>query len=179
MKRLAAVTAAALFLMPALAGAQGKKDHEFALVNIQRVIIESRRGKQAREDFLKSVRSKTGEVENYKKEVDQLNKQLTDKQKSLPAAQFEKARADAEKRVKELQRRAEDISDDLQRQESRMANNLALDIKEVAADYSKRKGYELVLESSQHVIPYASENTDITAEVIREYDSLGDAPEKK
>jgi len=120
-----------------------RKEQEFGLVDIQRVINESKRGKQKREEFLKSVRSKTNEVDSYKKEVDQLNRSLETKQRTLPAAQFEKVRQDAENRVKELQRKAQDISEDLQSRENRMASDLAVDIKTVAADYARRKGVEI------------------------------------
>lgn len=153
-----------------------RREHEFALVDIQRVINESKRGKQKREEFLKSVRAKTNEVDAYKKEVDQLNKVLAARQKTLTPSQFEAARRDAEMRVKEIQRKAEDISEELQRQEARMAADLAVDIKVVAADYAGRKGYDLVLESSQHLIPYKNETVDITGQIIREYDGLAAPP---
>ncbi len=158
-----------------------RKEHEFALVDIQRVINESKRGKQKREEFLKSVRTKTNEVDSYKKEVDQLNRTLEEKQRTLSPGQFEKARLDAENRVKELQRKAQDISEDLQSRESRMAADLAVDIKTVAADYARRKGYDLVLESSQHLIPYKNDGVDLTDAIIREYDNVatGAVPAKK
>lgn len=178
--QIAAILLAVVFCLPAhsqtSAQAPARKDHELALVDIQKVINQSVRGRQRREEFLKSVRARVAEVESYRKEVDTLNRQLAEKQKTLAAAQFEKHRADAERRVRDLQRKAEDISEELQRQEGRLASDLALDIKAVAADYARKKGYDLVLESGQHLIPYKTPSVDITDQIIREYDAAVSAP---
>jgi outer membrane protein len=142
-----------------------------ATVDIQQVIMESKAGKQAKAKVEAEKELKQKEITAREEEVTKMQRDV-EKQTSIlsEAARKEKQEA-VDKRVRDLRRIYDDSSRDLQKKEAELIRDLLKDITTIIRDYGKGKGYTLILEKGQATILYATDQIDLTKEIIALLDS--------
>ncbi|MEK6602111.1 MAG: OmpH family outer membrane protein [Candidatus Binatota bacterium] len=171
-KCLAIVFLALFFAFPA--GAQEKL--RIGVVEIQRVISESRPGKMAKEKFRAQVKKIEGDLLKEKQEVEKLKGEF-DKKSPLMK---EEDRRNLEKEIQRRERgyvlSTRDFQEELRQREGEMTAEIFKDIVKVVSDVGKAEKFLLILERSQ--VPYSDDAIDITKKVIDLYDSRTPAPGK-
>jgi len=167
MKKVTFIIAAAImFLLPLKLLCQVSN---IVYVDLQRVMVESEKGKEARKAL-------TDEAERLKKNLDARQEEL---QKMKDAAEKQgpmitpDARADKDKqyqaKLKDYQRLANDYQAELQQKDGEFTQKILKEIEEVIKSMGEKEKYSLILERSQGGILFATPTLDITNKVIGLY----------
>ncbi len=89
-------------------------------------------------------------------------------QAHLQEAQKER---DYKQQGKELQRFANDIKDELKREDSDYTKRILNEMYQVLQKLGKDGGYTMILEETEGAVIYAAESIDLTDELIKAYDA--------
>ncbi len=174
MKRvLFSVAVISLLLLPLTVKSQTLN---IVYVDVQRVMLESEKGKEAKKTLGE-------EVEKLKKTLDvkqdelQKMKDTIEKQGAMITPD---ARADKEKqyqsKLKDYQRLYNDYQGELQQKDMELTQKILKEIEEIVRGLGDKDRYTLILEKNQAGILFASPSIDITSRVIALYN---DAAKKK
>jgi outer membrane protein len=150
-----------MLVLPLTAGSQAVN---IAYIDLQRVMVESEKGKEAKQVL-------TQEAERLKKNLDgkqaelQTMKDAIEKQGTTITPE---ARAEREKqyqnKLKDYQRLANDYQTELQQKDQEVTQRMLKDLEEVIKGIGDKEKYTIILERSQ--VLYASPTVDITPKVI-------------
>lgn len=138
---------------------------KIGFVDLQKVLNQSTRGKEAKEKLEKERDAKEQEIRAQQEEIKKL---VADLQKQGPVLS-EAARKEREESIKrkelELRRLFEDSKRDLQKRETELLNEIVREIHKVIVAYGKEQQYTLILEAQSGII-YASQGADLTDEIL-------------
>ncbi len=137
-----------------------------AIINSQRLALESAPGKEAYGRLKKLSDSKKDELDRVEKEARDLVQKLNDQGQSMPPDKREALEKQADDRQKGWKRMQEDAQKDLQEAERKEMGSLEGRIGPIVKDFFKEKRYAVVLDSRAGII-YADEATDVTDEVLK------------
>lgn len=157
-----AIAAAQTGAAPATAAAPGP----IAIINSQRLALESAPGKEAYGRLKKLSDAKKEELDRVEKEARDLVQKLNDQGQSMPADKREALEKQADDKQKAWKRMQEDAQKDLTEAERKEMGALEGRIGPVVKDYFKEKHYAVVLDSRAGII-YADEATDVTDDVLK------------
>lgn len=146
-------------------------DVKVAIVNIQKVITSIKEGKGVMKTLEKSFKSKQAEL---KKEENGIKKLQKDYQKqSLVLSDKAKAKKEGEIRAKiqALQQKTMKYQKEIQKLEAQMKKPILEKLKPVIDDVSKKEKVAMTFEITSSPLVYAQDKVDITAKVIKAYDS--------
>jgi outer membrane protein len=169
MKKFVAVAVAAGLLVGGVAFAADKPT--IGVVDMRKVLMESKAGKRNEAEFEKLVSQKKaalqGEEQKLQKMEQDIQKQqmvLTDKQKADKqkeydgkAASYRKMLADAQELVGKKQKE--------------LMGKSVVEIRTIITDIAKQQGLQVVIDAPQQSVLYAQSGVDLTDEVIQKYDA--------
>lgn len=167
MKKVSFILASAmLFLLPLAAFCQ---TGSIVYIDVQRVMLESERGKEVRKTL-------TEEAERLKKNLDVKQEELQKLKDSMekqgamitPEARAEKGKQ-YDSKLKDYQRLANDYQGELQQKDMEFTQKIMKEIEEVVKGLGEREKYALILERSMAGILYGTPSMDITTKVIGLY----------
>ena len=163
-----AAVAAAQTAAPATAptGASATAPGSIAVINSQRLALESAPGKEAYGRLKKLSDQKKEELDKVEKEARDMLQKLNDQGQSMPADKREALEKQADDKQKAWKRMQEDAQKDLQEAERKEMGSLENRIGPIVKDFFKEKRYAVVLDARAGII-YADEATDVTDEVLR------------
>ncbi|MFQ5989820.1 MAG: OmpH family outer membrane protein [Candidatus Methylomirabilales bacterium] len=150
------------------AGAQTAK---IGFVNIQRIVVGSKRGKEVLAKLQAEKDAKQREIEAEEQKIRQMETDL-EKQASVlsDAARKERERTIRD-RQRALRRTVEDLNRSFSERERDIQQQLLREVTAVVNAYGKEKGYFLIIEGVRAGIMYHNEAADLTDEVIAAYDA--------
>jgi outer membrane protein len=166
MKKTYLVAAAiVMFLLPLAAFGQSS----IVYVDLQRVMIESDKGKEAKKTL-------TDEAERLKKSLDvkqdelQKLKDAIEKQGAMitPDARAEKDKQ-YQAKLKDYQRLANDYQGELQQKDMEFTQKILKELEEVVKSIGEKEKYAMILEKGQAGILFGTPSLDITTKVINAY----------
>lgn len=137
-----------------------------AIINSQRLALESAPGKEAYGRLKKLSDLKKEELDKVEKEARDLVQKLNDQGQSMPQDKREALEKQADDRQKAWKRMQEDAQKDLQEAERKEMGSLESRIGPIVKDFFKEKRYAVVLDARAGII-YADEATDVTDEVLK------------
>lgn len=137
-----------------------------AIINSQRLALESAPGKEAYGRLKKLSDQKKEDLDKVEKEARDLVQKINDQGQSMPADKREALEKQADDRQKAWKRMQEDAQKDLQEAERKEMGALESRIGPIVKDYFREKRYAVVLDSRAGII-YADEGTDVTDEVLK------------
>ncbi len=143
------------------------------IVNLQAAIINTNEGQRDFEALQKKFDPKRVELENLKKEVDDLQKKFNTQADKLS----DEARADLLKQIdskkKILQRSYEDSNADFQAQQDEIANRIVPKLVEVLDKYAKDNSFTVILDVSGQSSPvlWAASSVNITQPLVEAYNA--------
>jgi len=150
------------------ADAQGIK---VGFVNIQRVVVGSKRGKDVLAGLQTERDAKQREVEAMEKEVRQMEADL-EKQQSVLSEEAKRERERAIRdRTRDLRRTVEDLNRFFAEREQDVQQQLLREVGAVVSTYGKEKGYVLIFEVRAAGVIYGDESADLTNQMIAVYDA--------
>lgn len=166
MRRLILFIGLMFLLTGWLWASEPRNELKIAVVDFQKVILESPEGQMAKSQLENEVMAKRKELDAMKAEVEKLRKEL----ETMGSNLSDKARAEKEelyrKKLREFQLAVEDAQNALMKKENeitqKLVNKFLIDIQ----NYAKSKGYTLVLERGGRII-YAAPSIDISDEVLK------------
>ncbi len=168
--------ACCILCIPLVAMGQTTQALRIGYVDLQRVMLESEKGKEAR-------KSLTDEMEKLKKSLTQRQDEIQKMKDSLErqgATITPEARADKEKqyqtKVKDYQRSANDFETELRQRDMEFTSKILKDLEDIIRKLGETEKYSLILEKSQAGILFATPASDITDRVIAAYN---DSTKKK
>ena len=167
MRKLLLITVVALtFFLPSLTRAQTLN---VAYVDLQRVMLESEKGKEAKvsltaeaDKLKKSLDTKQDELQKMKDQIERQGATIT------PEARAEKEKQ-YQAKLKDYQRVYGDYQAELQQKDTEVTQKILKDLEEVIKSLGEKEKYTLILEKSQAGLLFASPSIDITNKVISTY----------
>ncbi len=158
--------AIATCLLASSAYAEGK----YAVVDMQNVILNVEEGKSARANLEKEIKDKQKDLGKRKEELDKMNEEWT---KQAPLLN-EQARMGKQKEFQEkfmaLRNDEMAFQDDIKKKEGQATQKIAIAVTKIVNDMAKAKGFDMVFETSSAGLIYLKDPTDLTKDVIKEYE---------
>jgi len=182
MRKVSIAVALAVALMLCLSQTARAQTLNIVYVDLQRVMLESEKGKEARKTL-------SNEAERLKKTLDvkqdELQK-LKDAMEKQGAMITPEARAEKDKqyqsKLKDYQRLANDYQGELQQKDMEFTQKILKELEEVVKGMGEKERYSMVLEKSQAGILFGAPTLDVTSKVIALYNESAKkkpAPTKK
>lgn len=172
MKNFIFIVTVAFSALFALTFSVNAQNVNVAYVDLQRIMLESDKGKEAKNTL-------TGEAEKLKKQLDVKQSELQNMKDTIErqsATITPDARAGKEKeyqaKLKDYQRLANDFQTELQQKDGEFTQKILKDVEEVIKSIGDKDKYTLILEKSQAGILFASPSIDITNKVISQYNEF-------
>ena len=138
---------------------------KLGFVDVQKVLNESAKGKEAKAKLEKEREAKQKEVRAKEEEIKKLEADLQ-KQGAVLSEVARRERQEAiNRKILDLRRLFEDFNRDLQKRETELLNEILREIRKVVVAYGKEQHYTLILEAQSGII-YASQGADLTDEVL-------------
>jgi outer membrane protein len=137
-----------------------------AIINSQRLALESAPGKEAYARLKKLADQRKDELDKVEKEARDLVQKLNDQGQSMPEDKRDALTKQADDKQKAWKRMQEDAQKDLQEAERKEMGALEGRIGPVVKDFFKEKRYAVVLDARSGII-YADDSTDVTDEVLK------------
>lgn len=174
MKKVILSLLVAAIALPGLA--QSSAPTRVAVINVQRVLLESNQGKVAREKLEKVALQKQEKAQAMRTEIENLEKEISTKRLSLSQDKLEEmTKAYDEKKIS-LQRFAQDADRELKTEEQKTLIELEKSIRPVIDQIGKEMGFALIFNKLEAGLVYASDAVEITDMVIKRYnDATGGA----
>jgi outer membrane protein len=169
---------AALFAGIDAAPVGAQATNKIGFVDLQRVLLESKKGKEALAKLQTDKDAKQREIDAQQKKIRQMEEDL-EKQRSVLS---ETARRDRDKAIQNARRDLRRTVDDLNREfgdrERDLRERLVREVSAAVRDYAKKNGYVLIMEMRAGGVMYGNEDADLSEEIIAAYNA-GGGPEKK
>ena len=149
-----------------------------AVIAFQVAVAQTNEGQRNFADLQKKYDPRREQIKKLSDDVDAMTKQLqADEAKLTPVEQQSRANA-LDIKKKQLDRDAQDASNDFQQEMQDIYNGLASKVYDVLQSYAELHGYTLVLDVSQQQNPvlYANNSTNITKEIIDAYNVKSGIP---
>ncbi|MBV8728897.1 MAG: OmpH family outer membrane protein [Acidobacteriia bacterium] len=165
--RLAAVSFA-LFSLAKLAPAQSPL--KFAVINLQRAVLESAEIKKASNEMAARFKPRTDQLEQLQKDLAGISQQLqTNAGKLTPQAEAD-LQTQGQRKQRDAQRLQEDLQADVDRERNEILSAASKRMQDVIKKIAEERSYDLVVDASNGVALYFKPALDITNDVIAAYD---------
>lgn len=176
MKRLTVLFVLVLLLAGwQLAGAKepvakvgSKEPLKIGIVDMQKILQESKAAKAARDEFVKEVESKRRELATKAQEVQRLEQELAKMDPKTPPEQRREKQDRLKQQARELNNLRQDIDEELKRRDRELTQKLIGEIMGTIRNFAQTERFTLILERSS--ILAAEESLDITDRIIKLHD---------
>ncbi len=169
MKRCAVVAALLMMILTPLFARAQSSSVKIAYIDLQKVMIESDKGKDARKSLSEQLEKRKKEVSEKQSDLQKMKDSL-EKQAAMITPE---ARADKEKQyqvqLKDYQRMTSDYQAELQQKDQEFTQKILKDLEDLIKTLGENERYTLILEKTQGGILFASPSIDITDKVIAAY----------
>ena len=149
-----------------------------AIIDAQRLALESAPGKEAYGRLQKLAAQKKDDLDKVEKEARDLVQKLSDQGSSMPADKLESLQKQADDKQKAWKRMQEDSQKDLQEAERKEMAALENRIGPIVKEYFREKHYSLVLDTRAGIL-YADEAINVTDEVLKRINTSVALPQAK
>lgn len=149
--------------------AQTSAPTRVAVINVQRVLLESNQGKAAREKLEKVATQKQERAQAMRTELENLEKEISTKRLSLSPEKLEEMTKSYDEKKIALQRFAQDADRELKTEEQKTLIDLEKSIRPVIDQIGKEMGFALIFNKLESGLVYASDAVEITDTVIKRY----------
>jgi outer membrane protein len=141
------------------------------VVDVQRIIAESKAGKVARKDLEVLISKEEERLKELQTEVVTLRKELDKQSAVLSGGALDQKLQAMKAKEREISRLYEDKRDEITRKNQAEIGKLVLRIDSLITSLAKKKSATFVVEADPRVVLYSSKSLDITDEVIAALDS--------
>lgn len=165
------VAAPALLAAAAEAQAPAARPLKIAIIDSDRVVAESTRGKAALEKLKTLQEAKVAEGRRLTQELADLRKRMEDGRLSLAPDKLEELRKQIQDKGIALERFQADAQRELEEERERALAGIERDILGVIDQVGKEQGYTLIFNKFRSGLVYAEDAVDISPIVIQRFDA--------
>ncbi len=137
-------------------------------VNLQKAMIESKRGKEARAAFQDSVQRRQEALAKERASIEKQKSELEKQALLMKASERAKAQRRLQLRVRDWERDSRDMREELSLRERELTDSILKDLQKIIAEFGRTSNFTMILERGQ--LLYTDKGTDITDNVISLYD---------
>lgn len=169
-RTLAAAAALALPMLtvPAIAAAaEVPAIKKIAMVDMQRVLNDTKAGQKARKDLESSSKTKQEKLDKKRQKLESDAGKL----KSLSGESLARAQEQLQKESIELQSMLMTLEQELGDQHNKLLEKMYKNAQEIVSKLAKDRGIDLVLVKDAMTVIYTKDGLDITNEVVKLYDA--------
>lgn len=150
---------------------------QIAIIQAQRLALESAPGKEAYARLKKLSDQKKDELDRAEKDARDLVQKLNDQGQSMPEDKRDALSKQADDKQKQWKRMQEDAQRDLQDAERKEMAALENRIGPIVKDYFRERRFAVVLDARAGIV-YADEAVDVTDEVLKRINTTVALPPK-
>jgi outer membrane protein len=166
----------ALFLLLALPlSALAADAVKFGSVDIQKVLLMSDAGKEAKEQLGARAGKYEAEKNTKEEELKKLKSELEKQGLVLSESARGAKERDYQQRLKEYQRFLKDAQEDLQAKNDEFTSKIVDEIVKVAQDFGRKNGYTAIFVKSDAMV-YLDPSADLTDEVLKAFNASRKKP---
>ena len=177
MFRMTALAAAALIgavasnAQAAAAGA-APAAAKVGVLNVQAAIASTAEGKQSSAELQSQFAARQTELETLNKQINDLRQRLQAGQNTLSQEEQARLTRQGESLAKQAQRKQEEYNEDVQAALGDVRERIGRKMLDVLDRYARENGYSAIFDTSSQaqVIIYASNQADVTQDIIRLFD---------
>lgn len=155
----------------------GQASVKVAVIDVERILIESERGKAALQEIEALRRQKQEEGEARQQEITELRDRLSEGQLSLSQERLAELQKELEERVIALQRFQDDANRELSKKRNEVLDQIEKSVFPVINQIGQEGGYTLIFNKYNSGLVYADDAVDITQRVIERYNRSAPAGE--
>ena len=157
-----------------------------AVIDVQRLVVESAAGKEAQNRVKKVVDAKQVESEKLQKELQGMQQKLSDQGPSMSDEKRDQLNKEYQEKGISYKRFQDDAQREVQEAQQKELNELERRVMPVINQVGKEKGYTLIFNKyAPGMLVYADDQVDITEEVLHRFNAqvtqptTGNEPPKK
>jgi len=163
--RLVLIAVAALLCLAPVAHA----DVKLGIVDVQRVIDESNRGKEARALLQKRFEKEKAALEARGKAIE-LFKQDLEKQSLVLTPEKRSGKEDElRRRIKEFTRMKKDKQEEFNKKQMQVLREVMGAVMKVIQGYGQEHGFTAILDGTQGPVLFVGDGVDITSEIVTRF----------
>jgi outer membrane protein len=151
----------------------GSAPTKIAILNVRTAIVQTAEGKAASADLQAKFAPQQTEMDNIRKQIDDIEKQLSAGANTL--SEEEKARKERAGQIlgKQLQHKQDEYTDNVTAAQSDAIDAIGRKMMDVIDRYARENGYGVVIDSSGQTTPvlYRAAQLDITDAIVKLYDT--------
>jgi outer membrane protein len=140
-------------------------------VDVRTVVLESKSGKQHKVDMEKFVKDKQVALKKEEDKLKTLQQNLEKEMLTLTEAQKQEKQRDFQGKVQAFQKSAQEAEREVRQKDTEYTNKALEEVRKVITEVAKDEKVGLVLGKSEMSVLYAEDGMDLTAKVIKKYDS--------
>ena len=161
------VVAGLLVSVPVLAADSVK----IGYVDVRTVVLESKSGQQHKAEMEKFVKDKQAALKKEEDKLKALQQTLEKEMLTLTEAQKQDKQRGFQEKVQTFQKGAQEAERELRQKDTEYTNKSLEEVRKVIAEVAKDEKVGLVLGKTEMSVLYAEDGMDLTAKVIKKYDS--------
>lgn len=152
--------------------------NKVGIININAAIANTKEGQHAIQELETKFAPRKKDLEKKQQAISALQAQLQKGGTVLGDDQKRKLMSDIDSQTKSYNRDLEDASQELEQEQQKIFQELGGKMMSIIDKYAKDKGYSLILDVSSQQTPvlYASNEIEITKDIIEAYDKGAAAP---
>jgi len=145
---------------------------KIAVLNVRQAIVTTAEGKQASAELQSQFAPRQNEMEALNKQINDIRQQLAANQTTWSDEQKTKAQSQGQRLAAQLERKNNELQEDVNAAQGDVVDRIGRKMMEVLDRFARENGYIAVFDSSAQNSPiiYASNNVDVTQDIIRLYD---------
>lgn len=140
-------------------------------VDVRTVVLESKSGKQHKVDMEKFVKDKQAALKKDEDKLKTLQQNLEKEMLTLTEAQKQEKQRDFQGKVQVFQKSAQEAEREVRQKDTEYTNKALEEVRKVITEVAKDEKVGLVLGKTEMSVLYAEDGMDLTAKVIKKYDS--------
>ncbi len=142
------------------------------IINLRGAIGNTAEGKQASAELQSQFAPRSSEIDNLTKQINDLQQKLQAGQGKLSDEETQRLTAEGQRLTQRLDRRRNDFQEDASAAQQEVLERIGRKMVDVLDRYARENGFSVVLDTSGQNSPilYASNQVDVTQDIIRLYD---------
>lgn len=158
-----------VFVVMVLAVSAFAADVKIGVVDMKKILRESKAAKKAQDVFKKDLEGKRATLVAKQKEIQNMEEQLKKNEAGMTAEARQKAAIQIAKDVRELKLTTGDMDEELKGMDRDLTQKIVNDVMKVVNSYTKKGNYTIILERSN--VLDMDQAMDITDAIIKQYDA--------
>jgi len=155
-----------VFVLVACAGVAGAADVKLGTVDIQKVLVLSDAGKDAKDQLSQRAAKYEAEKNSREEELKKLKSELEKQSVLLSEAKRGEKEKDYQQKLKEYQRFLKDAQDDLQAKNDELTNKIVEDIVKNTQEYGHKNGFTFIFVKNDGMV-YMDDKADVTDDILK------------